>query len=139
MLKYLRTRLLAFLRRTLATLWWVREFRKTVSQTGAYILLIAKERRKMSDSDDWIYDIVPPAQVESMNHQAELIERRMTGGVSIVLSADNQTAVELCQHFTRAMRGEALAWVKVTSFLYGIISTLEQHLQEEGINPYEED
>jgi hypothetical protein len=38
-----------------------------------------------------------------------------------------------------ALQGSPMSWVKVSSFLAGIIETIEQHLFDENINPYEQD
>jgi hypothetical protein len=36
------------------------------------------------------------------------------------------------------MMGDPMAWLRISSFMSGIITTLEVHLYEEGINPYED-
>lgn len=89
-------------------------------------------------SDDWIYEIVPHDQVESMYDKAEQIERNMDNGISIVLTADNQSAIEMCQYWRKSLRGDFEASVKITSFVSSIILTIENHLHEEGIDPYED-
>jgi preprotein translocase subunit YajC len=105
---------------------------------GAYMLLIRQGRKKMDEEQDWIHDIVPGSQIESMNKNFKKIESLMDDGVSIVMSSDNQSAVELCQYWRSALRGEKNGWLKISSFIDGIIATIEEHLSEEGINPYEE-
>lgn len=91
----------------------------------------------MAETGDWIYDIVPEQQVNEINYEASQIENNMQSGISIVLSADNQSAIELCNHWKRCLQGDAKSWIKMSSFVSGIISTIELHLDEEGINPYE--
>jgi len=137
MLRLIRKRLLSYLHRFMATLLWVREYQKTVCRSGVYILLIRKGRKKMAEEEDWIYDIVPKSQVESMNTNAKKIEKNMKGGVTLVLSSDNESAIELCNYWRNALQGDAMSWLRVSSFMAGIIETLEVHLSEEGINPYE--
>lgn len=88
--------------------------------------------------DEWIYEIVPQEQVESINDNAERIERNMDSGVSIVLTADNQSAIEMCQYWQKSLQGDFDAAFKVTVFVSSIIATIEHHLHEEGINPYED-
>jgi hypothetical protein len=102
------------------------------------MLLIRKGRRNMNDENDWIYKIIPSDEVDSMNSNAKRIERNMSGGVSVVMSADNESAMEMCQYWQRCMMGDPMAWLRISSFMSGIIATLEVHLNEEGINPYEE-
>ena len=92
----------------------------------------------MSEEQDWIYDIVPKSQIESMNLNAKKIEKNMSGGITIVLSSDNESAMELCRYWRNALQGDAMSWIKISSFMAGIIETVEIHLSEEGINPYED-
>lgn len=130
------TRSLNFLKRYISTWMWVKEYRKTVCRSGVYMLLIRKGRKM---SDEWIYDIMPKEQVESINRKADKTLYNMSGGISLVLTTDNQSAVDLCQNWRMALQGSPMSWVKVSSFLAGIIETIEQHLFDENINPYEQD
>jgi len=113
---------------------WVGEYRKTVCRSGVYMLLIRKGRKM---SDEWIYDIAPKEQIDSINEQADKTLFNMSGGVSLVLSTDNQSAIDLCQNWKLAIGGNAMSWVRISTFMAGIIETLETHLFEENINPYE--
>ena len=138
MLKLARKRLLRFLLLCMATLLWVREYKKTVCPSGVYMLLIRKERKKMSDQNDWIYSIIPKEQADDMHERMEQIEQRSQNGVTIVMSANDESAVEICRTWQEALHGNAMAWIKISSFVSGIIGTIEEHLSEEGINPYED-
>lgn len=138
MLKLASTKLRKYLRRTLGTLLWVKEYQQTVCRTGAYMLLIRQGRKKMDEEQDWIHQIVPHSQIESMMLNAKKIEKGMDDGVSIVMSTDNLSAVELCQCWQLALYGDKKAWIKMSSFLGNIVATIEEHLAEEGINPYED-
>ena len=139
MLKSVHKRLPKFLQRITATLLWVKEYRKTVCPTGSYMLLIRKGKRSMSDESSWIYDIIPEAQAKAMNEKGEKIKDFMNNGVTVVLSASNQSAIEICQTWQKSLMGDPFAWVRIGSFMSGLIETIEQHLFEEGINPYEEE
>ena len=138
MLKLARKRLLRFLLRCTATWLWVREYRKMVCRSGVYMLLIRKGRKKMSDEGDWIYGIIPHEQADSISENMERIEKRSQNGVTIVMSANDESAVEMCRTWQEALQGSAVAWIRISSFVSGIIGTIEEHLSEEGINPYEE-
>ena len=127
-------KLLKFLQRITATLMWVKEYRKTVCRSGVYMLLIRKGKKM---SDDWIYDIVPKEQIDSINKNADKTISNMSGGLTIMLGADNQSAIDLCQYWQQALSGDATAWIRISSFMAGIIETIEEHLLEEGINPYD--
>jgi len=113
---------------------WVKEYRKTVCRSGVYMLLIRRGRKM---SDDWIYDIVPKEQIDSINKNADKTISNMSGGLTIMLGADNQSAIDLCQYWQHALSGDATAWIRISSFMAGIIETIEEHLLEEGINPYD--
>lgn len=89
-------------------------------------------------SEDWIYDIIPKDEVDKINVSASRMEKNMSGGISIVLNSDNQSAVDLCRYWREALYGNKSAWLKVGSFMSGIIATIEMHLHEEGIDPYED-
>ena len=138
MLKLARKRLLRSLLLYTATLLWVREYRKMVCPSGVYMLLIRKGRKKMSDQNDWIYGIIPKEQADDMHERMEQIEQRSQNGVTIVMSANDESAVEICRTWQEALHGDAVAWIKISSFVSGIIGTIEEHLNEEGINPYED-
>jgi hypothetical protein len=102
------------------------------------MLLIRKGRKKMSDQNDWIYGIIPKEQADDMHENMERIEKRTQSGVTIMLSANDESAVEICRTWQEALHGSGVAWIKISSFVSGIIDTIESHLEEEGINPYEE-
>jgi len=46
-------------------------------------------------------------------------------------------AVEMCRTYRDAIFGDKQSWMQLTAFLQKIVQTLETHLGEEGINPYE--
>lgn len=138
MLKLARKRLLRFLLLCMATLLWVREYRKMVCPSGVYMLLIRKGRKKMSDQNDWIYGIIPKEQADDMHERMEEIEQRSQNGVTIMMSANDESAIEICRTWQEALQGNAMSWIKISSFVSGIIGTIEEHLNEEGINPYED-
>jgi hypothetical protein len=103
------------------------------------MLLIRKGKKNMSDESSWIYDIIPEAQAKEMNEKGEKIKDFMNNGVTVVLSASNQSAIEICQTWQHSLSGDPFAWVKISSFMAGLIATIEEHLFDEGINPYEEE
>jgi len=137
MLRSTSKRLLKFLKRILVTQMWVREYSKTVCPSGSYMLLIRKGKKQMAEEGDWIYNIIPAEQVDSMTENMEKIEKRSKSGVTIIMSASDESAVEMCRTWQEALQGNSFAWIKISSFVSGIISTIEEHLEEEGINPYE--
>lgn len=98
------------------------------------MFLIRKEKLRMDDNIEWLRWIIPANQIESMQENFAKIEHRMSGGINIVLTADNQSAVELCQNWQRALRGDPYAWVKMSAFIDGLVETVTEHLEEEGID-----
>jgi hypothetical protein len=57
----------------------------------------------MSDESSWIYDIIPEAQAKAMNEKGEKIKNFMNNGVTVVLSASNQSSIEICQTWQRSL------------------------------------
>lgn len=124
-------------RSTLAALSWARAYRRMAFRRGISMFLI--QRMVWLMSEDWIYDYVSADDVDDMNRSADRIRRNMEGGIRLTLNADNQSAVDLCRIWRDALGGDRMAWVKISSFVAGIVNTVEAHLDEEGINPYEAD
>ena len=112
------------------------EFLKTVCRQIAYTF--TTRRRSMSDNqaDDWIYDIIPAKQVEEIEFKAKSLQDNLNNGVTVVLSASNDSAIKLCQAYVRGTKGDVGAWVHVMGFLSSLIETVEMHLEDEGIDPY---
>ena len=82
----------------------------------------------MSDESSWIYDIIPEAQAKAMNAKGEKIKDFMNNGVTVVLSASNQSAIEICQTWQNSLSGDPFAWVRISSFMAGLIETIEQQV-----------
>ena len=138
MLKYLLNRLLESLRPSLARRLWVKEYQKTDYRTDSFMYQIAREATTMSNQDDWIYAIIPKDEADKMRQGAERLERNMDSGITIVLSADNQSAIDLCRAWDMAMTGDLKGWVRLSGFMMNLIRTIEDHLHNEGIDPYED-
>jgi hypothetical protein len=137
MFLFIRRRLPESWQCTLAALSWAKAYRRMAFHRGIYMFLI--QRMVWLMSEDWIYDYVSADDVESMNRNADRLERNMRGGIRLTLNADNESAVDLCRIWRDALQGDRMAWVKISSFVAGIVDTVEAHLDEEGINPYEAD
>jgi len=138
MLKYLLNMLLDYWRPSLARRLWVKEYQKTGCPTDSYMYRIAQEAKKMSNQDDWIYGIIPKDEADKMRQGAERLERNMDSGITLVLSADNQSAIDLCRAWEMAMSGDMKGWVRLSAFMMNLVNTIEHHLHDEGIDPYED-
>ena len=112
------------------------EFMKTVYKQT--VCTFTTERKSMSgdEYDDWIYDIIPANQVEEMEYKAENLQRNLDNGINVVLSATNDSAIRLCKAYSSGVKGNINAWVHVMGFLESLIETIENHLDDEGIDPY---
>jgi len=126
------------LQRNMATQRWVREYKRTDSQLTTYMLEILDGSQRMSDDANWMYKILPEAEVNLMNEKGDKMESMMSNGVSLVLAASNQSALEMCRTFRDAMMGNNDAWKSLAIFVGGIVNTLERHLREEDIEPYDD-
>jgi hypothetical protein len=138
MLKYLLNMLLDYWRPSLARRLWVKEYQKMGCPTDSYMYRIAQEAKKMSNQDDWIYGIIPKDEADKMRQGAERLERNMDSGITLVLSADNQSAIDLCRAWEMAMSGDMKGWVRLSAFMMNLVNTIEHHLHDEGIDPYED-
>lgn len=98
------------------------------------------ERKRMSskESNGWIYDIIPIRQINELEENARILERNFENGVNIVLISNHDNAIRLCRAFKDGLRGHNMeAWIHTMDFLASLISAIELHLEEEGIDPYE--
>ena len=88
------------------------------------------------ESYGWIYDIIPAKQVEEIESKAKNLQQNLDNGVNVVLSATNDSAIRLCRAYYDGVQGNINAWVHVMGFLESLIETIENHLDDEGIDPY---
>ena len=88
------------------------------------------------ESYGWIYDIIPAKQVEEIESKAKSLQQNLDNGVNVVLSATNDSAIKLCRAYYDSTQGNMQAWLHIMGFLDALIGTIEEHLNEEGIDPY---
>jgi len=88
--------------------------------------------------DDWIYEIIPAGQVAEMRDIAAQLHKNLDNGLNIVLGASNDSAIKLCQTYQKGLRGDIESWIHVMGFVSALIETIEEHLAEEGIDPYDQ-
>lgn len=91
----------------------------------------------MSDSDDWLYEIIPPKQASEMSERMERIYEDETTMFNVVLAAPRSSAIELCRTFHLALQGNYAAAVSTIHFVGNIVALIEEELIEDGIDPYE--
>lgn len=89
------------------------------------------------NSDEWIYDIIPANQVEEIEDKADRLHYNLSNGVNVVLSASNDSAIKLIRAFYAGNKGNMEAWLHVVGFMASLINTIEDHLDQEGIDPYD--
>ncbi len=88
------------------------------------------------EPEDWIYDIIPARQVEEIELKAQKLQQNLDNGVNVVLSATNDSAIRLCRAYYHGTQGDIDAWMHIMGFLSALVNTIEQHLNEEGIDPH---
>ncbi len=86
--------------------------------------------------EDWIYDIIPAKQVEEIESKAKNLQDNLNNGLNVVLSASNDSAIKLCRAYLDGTQGNIQAWIHIMGFLDALIGTIEEHLNEEGIDPH---
>jgi hypothetical protein len=114
------------------------EYSKTDYRKDVYTSLTKKERNDMSNDQNWIHDIIPREQVDAMNKNGDAMVDNMKNGVNLMISASNQSAIELCKAWELTKNGYEDGFESIAYFVNGLISALEIYLSEENIDPYEE-
>jgi hypothetical protein len=130
LLKYLKS---TSEKHSLDTVYLKTDYRKDV-----YTSLTQKERNDMSNDHNWIHDIIPRAQVDAINKNGDAIIVNMKNGVNLMISASNQSAIELCKAWELTKNGYEDGFEAIAYFINGLISALEIYLTDENIDPYEE-
>ena len=137
-MKSIYTKLLTYLKNTSERLSSDTVYSKTDYRKDVYTSLTQKERNDMSNDHNWIHDIIPRAQVDAMNKNGDAMVDNMKNGVNLMISASNQSAIELCKAWELTKNGYEDGFESIAYFINGLISALEIYLSEENIDPYEE-
>ena len=137
-MKSIYTKLLTYLKNTSEKLSSDTVYSKTDYRKDVYTSLTQKERNDMSNDHNWIHDIIPRAQVDAMNKNGDAMVDNMKNGVNLMISASNQSAIELCKAWELTKNGYEDGFESIAYFINGLISALEIYLSEENIDPYEE-
>jgi hypothetical protein len=111
---------------------------RTDCRKDVYTSLTQKERNDMSNDHNWIHDIIPRAQVDAINKNGDAMIDNMKNGVNLMISASNQSAIELCKAWELTKNGYEDGFEAIAYFINGLISALEVYLADENIDPYEE-
>jgi hypothetical protein len=90
------------------------------------------------NDDQWIYDIVPEEQVDSIKESFRNIRDNETTQINLVLSAPRSAAIDLCKTFRKSINGDYQASWSVIRFMQNIVEMIEQELEDNGINPYQD-
>lgn len=137
-MKSIYMKLLRYLKNTSERLSSDTVYLKTDCRKDVYTSLTLKERNDMSNDHNWIHDIIPRAQVDAMNKHGDAMVDNMKNGVNLMISASNQSAIELCKAWELTKNGYEDGFESIAYFINGLISALELYLSEENIDPYEE-
>lgn len=89
------------------------------------------------DPNNWIYKIIPAEQIADIETEAKILERNLGGGVTLVLSTSNESAINLCRAHKAAYYGDIYAWKHIQEFIESLVHAVEHHLNSEGIDPHE--
>jgi hypothetical protein len=90
------------------------------------------------NDDQWIYDIVPEEQVDSIKESFRNIRDNEATQINLVLSAPRSSAIDLCKTFRKSINGDLQASWSVIRFMQNIVEMIEQELEDNGINPYQD-
>jgi hypothetical protein len=92
----------------------------------------------MSDSEDWIYNIVPASEVQDIKDRMERAYDDENTLFNVVLSAPRSSAISLCKMYASAEAGDLAAFIGLISFVSSIVTLIEEELENDGINPYQD-
>ena len=137
-MKSIYMKLLRYLKNTSEKLSSDTVYSKTDYRKDVYTSLTPKERNDMSNDHNWIHDIIPKSQVDAMNKNGDAMVDNMKSGVNLMISASNQSAIELCKAWELTKNGYEDGFESIAYFINGLISALEVYLADENIDPYEE-
>ena len=92
-------------------------------------------------SDEWL-NIFSKEEMEQIASRAERIEEDMATMYEITFIVPREQAIELCLHYDKMRYSgapdlESLSFI--ASLLISLVSTIENALDADGIDPYEED
>jgi len=127
-----------YLKSSLAKHSSVKEYSKTDSLKDVFTSPTQNERRSMSNDHNWIHDIIPRSQIDAMNKNGDAMIDNMKNGVNLMISASNQSAIELCKAWELTRNGDEDGFGAIAYFINGLVSALEMYLEDENINPYGE-
>lgn len=127
-----------YLKSSLAKHSSVKEYSKTDSLKDVFTSATPNERRSMSNDHNWIHDIIPRSQIDAMNKNGDAMIDNMKNGVNLMISASNQSAIELCKAWELTRNGDEDGFGAIAYFINGLVSALEMYLEDENINPYKE-
>ena len=127
-----------YLKSSLAKHSSVKEYSKTDSLRDVFTSATPNERRSMSNDHNWIHDIIPRSQIDAMNKNGDAMIDNMKNGVNLMISASNQSAIELCKAWELTRNGDEDGFGAIAYFINGLVSALEMYLEDENINPYKE-
>jgi rubrerythrin len=90
-------------------------------------------------NDDWIRDIIPEEDVESINAKAKRIEDDLDTYYELTFVLSREEAIKTCQKYESAQDGDANSMFHLYAILSGIVASIEFALATDDIDPYEED
>ena len=82
------------------------------------------------------WKVTKAKQVQEIELKAERLKYDLDNGVNVVLSASNDSAIRLCRAYFEGTKGNIEAWMHIMGFLNALINTIENHLEDEGIDPH---
>lgn len=93
----------------------------------------------MNEDDEWIRDIIPEEDVDSLNAKAKRIESSHDTYYELSFFLSQEEAIRTCQQFQLVQDGQPYALMHMFSILTGIVDSIEFALSTDDIDPYEED
>lgn len=92
---------------------------------------ITKKGRIVSaENGEWIYEFMDKKEADRIDARLENIEENNKTIITMMMSATKEDVIDLCHTWDKAVRGDMISWLRVSSFLEHVISHMREHLDK---------
>lgn len=88
--------------------------------------------------DDWTETVFSPEDVSAMETRFKRVEDDMTTIYEMVIIMPRETAIQACRSYSKLGTGDIASFIYCNGMLESLINIMEQALQGDGLNPYED-
>lgn len=93
----------------------------------------------MSESSDWIRNLIPAEDVEQLQAKAQRIVEGHDTFYEMTLMMYEEDMINTVRMLSGMRNGEKESWLLAINLVLALVNTMEEALSESGINPYEDE